>query len=526
MIRKGDFNMINLLRIISIVVVNLTISAFAETFFVLPFDNCSNNGDGSAATCASAAGGAGAFKGFENVLWRNPKNVGKMGPGDTLYLVGGNTYLGGLTIGCGGTQTERIKVSVYGEGTATLDGGGFITNGNSYVTIDGVRGKAIFGDYNYGIKVINLPAQGGYCYYENVEGGGNGNIITRVECNGSDATGNLPNANAVIYNRGGTPFEASYLWIHGPTAGSLDANIRWNKTGILSFGGGVGTDFTSNAIHHNKIEYIQMDGICAGGNSSIYNNEISYAYKGGTHADGIVIQSGGYAKIYNNYLHDQAGGQMIYIDNVGVVSKSNIYIYNNVLVAAATITSSMINLDPEGGNLDGIFIMNNTFYGNSAAYVIRGNGRGANAVSNLLIQNNIFSKSGGGVTGTVYLSTENTFVDNNSFDYNIYMYGASDKIVSWTDGKGRTLDELRALSPPRETHGKNGIPNFRAPALGNFRLRGIDYLAKDCGADLSSYFLTDKDGITRPYGVAWDIGAYEYNTIIPTPANVTVDEKK
>jgi hypothetical protein len=32
------------------------------------------------------------------------------------------------------------------------------------------------------------------------------------------------------------------------------------------------------------------------------------------------------------------------------------------------------------------------------------------------------------------------------------------------------------------------------------------------GTDLAAYFTTDKDGIVRPQGAAWDIGAYEYTT--------------
>ena len=40
-------------------------------------------------------------------------------------------------------------------------------------------------------------------------------------------------------------------------------------------------------------------------------------------------------------------------------------------------------------------------------------------------------------------------------------------------------------------------------------LAPTDKAAKDAGVSLSSYFTTDKDGITHPQGSAWDIGAYE-----------------
>jgi len=55
-------------------------------------------------------------------------------------------------------------------------------------------------------------------------------------------------------------------------------------------------------------------------------------------------------------------------------------------------------------------------------------------------------------------------------------------------------------------------------------LQAGDAVATDHGLSLAAYFTTDKDGVTRPQGSAWDIGAYEFQTtssIASPPTNLT-----
>jgi len=52
------------------------------------------------------------------------------------------------------------------------------------------------------------------------------------------------------------------------------------------------------------------------------------------------------------------------------------------------------------------------------------------------------------------------------------------------------------------------------PSLGvDFKPDDGDDPTVNTGLDLSEYFKTDFDGVTRPYGAGWDIGAYEYTGI-------------
>src|SRR5439155_25856041 len=59
----------------------------------------------------------------------------------------------------------------------------------------------------------------------------------------------------------------------------------------------------------------------------------------------------------------------------------------------------------------------------------------------------------------------------------------------------------------------SSAPRFAAP--NDFALSEADTVAKDAGADLSALakflpdIVRDHDGVTRPQGAGWDIGAYE-----------------
>jgi hypothetical protein len=57
------------------------------------------------------------------------------------------------------------------------------------------------------------------------------------------------------------------------------------------------------------------------------------------------------------------------------------------------------------------------------------------------------------------------------------------------------------------------VPAFvryaQGSAANDFHLVAGDTVARDTGAALTSFFATDKDGVTRPQGGAWDRGPYE-----------------
>lgn len=78
------------------------------------------------------------------------------------------------------------------------------------------------------------------------------------------------------------------------------------------------------------------------------------------------------------------------------------------------------------------------------------------------------------------------------------------------------------------TDGQSGVPRFASYvpyAVDNdFHLTADDSVARDKGTSLVT-FTTDKDGVARPQGARWDIGAYEAGAMVPSlkaPQNVRI----
>ncbi len=460
-----------------------SVPSFAATNWYVKA-SCGNSGDGTSPTCASSPGGVGAWKNFSDINW------GGMSANDNLLLVTGETWSGqSLNVGRSG-----MTITVYGNGTATIDGGTLNFNAYPSTTIDGVRGDAVSGDYNYGLKFQNYPAGSGCIYSSN---GATSNILVQhVECTGTQQTGG-DDQGGIRLGGSMTNVELAYNYIHGNSSGS------WFISGIVAWINPGGTNPANLRVHHNKVGNLRHDGIKANGNCSFYNNEV-YGVNGSGHSDSLLIQSGGNARIYNNYIHDSQD-QNIYLDNLNNYGVSNFLIYNNLIVNTGGFG---IVLDPEGpsgggvtNGLDNVHIYNNTFY-TTAGPSIRFGGRGS--ISNVFLKNNIFGPAL--YSGYIQVDLPNTtFGDSGALDYNVYMTGSatSPNIVRLSSGV-YTIDGLRTLSPARETHGK-----YAAPVFSGFQLSMEDTVAKDSGVSLSTYFISDMNGISRPQNSAWDIGAFE-----------------
>ena len=97
------------------------------------------------------------------------------------------------------------------------------------------------------------------------------------------------------------------------------------------------------------------------------------------------------------------------------------------------------------------------------------------------------------------------------FDYNVV--SGPERIINYRGAQYKDAEALGARTQFR--HNSSAMPTFVNPAAGDFRLTAADSVAKDAGADLSSLtnllpdIVRDLEGITRPQGPAWDIGAHE-----------------
>lgn len=214
------------------------------------------------------------------------------------------------------------------------------------------------------------------------------------------------------------------------------------------------------------------------------NNRFDPAY----HTNCIYLDQGGSVeyRAYNNLIYD------ISVGSGGIYpvpeSGSTHYVYNNVIYGELG-QQYCVQVDPDhdasgtGAGVGNVYVYNNTFVIENNNYpavraVVRTNKR----ILSLTNKNNHVIGTGVSVTNAS---------------------GTTVVTIITSDNLTQTLVEANA-------EGYEEALLF-VPVLGGSTI--------NAGVDLSSVFTTDKLGVTRPEGAAWDISAYEYR---PTaPSNLT-----
>jgi hypothetical protein len=493
-------------------------TSFATSYYVMPAGGCTNNGNGLASTCAASTGATGAFKGFSNVVW----GTSGVHAGDTLYLIAGQTYSEGLTFGSSGTSwLAPVTVSgPAGSGTATISGHGFDFGDHDWVIVDGVRGNAVGGDTNYGLKFTGLSDSIASVY----AGSSSNQHLKVLHVDASGLSGNNDNFGAITLNGNALDYEIAYNWVH-----SSDNSSQWAVTGILSFSCSCGgsTPFTNVKIHHNKANNFQCDGLKTCGCSSTYNNDVSHI-EGSGHSDSIICQNAQYCAVYNNYIHN-SGDQNIYVDcfadkSVGVSSCDHVWIFNNVLnsVPGHGIIAVTESVGLGTPIMNDVRIYNNTIYATSSYNVWTG--QIAGSFNGIDIANNIFNRNTDGSYYSLQLDVPSSS-HVTGVDYDVYGTSCANCPQVMYDWSG-ILSFAQFQSAGYETHGYYANPTFVSSS--DYHLASSDTAARSKGKNLTSLCTTmpalcyDKDGIARPASGAWNIGAYEGGTLPPLTYSLLV----
>jgi hypothetical protein len=213
------------------------------------------------------------------------------------------------------------------------------------------------------------------------------------------------------------------------------------------------------------------------------------------------------ARIFNNKIGPDIGGPPI--GGVSAHNTAGIFInhYNANQFTGAQIYNNLFRANPnESWNNKFITgqgqIYNNTF--------ISGGGIGISVAFNSQVRNNLFYNVGLGIN--VGGNTAAQF----AFDNNVYYGLTPGSAFYWNmpgplQGMYSSLDQWKQLTG-YDTNSVSAQPSLDA----NYVPTASDTVAKDKGVSFASLFTTDKLGVVRPQGPAWDIGAFEFASGAPT----------
>jgi len=437
--------------------------------------------------------------------------------GDTLYISGGRssqTYNESWTIGASGTASAPITIAVDASnpshnGTVVFDYNADgdastrvgITINQNYVTLTGNVNGA-----NH-IQVVNLRNTSNRRASIGISGSSNmGVIIDHVTFVNDNNPIRMDSANGV------TVRNCTITQLRG------DAGIALN--------GSSGT-WDNNKIDDNYLEPMVSaiggpDGIQGSSGISIYRNTIkevtTRTYTSDQHPD-MMQMTGNYLKVYGNEFIN-VGDSVFDYDAYANSTPHDIWVYNNVfrIVTAIDPYPEYFRMYCSSGNIASITnvkIMNNTFIDNNdgVSNIRVDTFRGNPTATGNEVKNNIWYNAGRGTSTPAFSIDDSAGFTSNSFsiDANVYFQTSGTTSIRFRGTVYSAPDWIAAKEP----HSTTAQPLFEFYTPGNtnndLHLQSGDTVAVGHGLSLASYFTTDKDGVSRPKGAVWDVGAYEYH---------------
>jgi len=499
----------SLLSIFFLLLLLLPCMANARNWYVDKDASGSNNG----------TSWANAWRSFSSVVW-GPRGVKA---GDTLYISGGRTsktYSEMWSVDASGTNGNPITIAVdpnnaSHNGVVIFDydslgdeaDGEAINCSESYIAINGnVNG-------NKQISVRNLRDQIDSIDASAIRGDGGGHITIQsvevINCNNgfyfTSSSDSIEIKNCSIQVRGDMA-----VAVFG-SANAWDQNLVHDNEIELLF---------NNSAPPGQSGYAGPDGVQCGSGMSIYNNtfcvtKTTSVYTSSQHPDCLQV-TGNYIKVYNNEFIN-IGDSAFDFDCWDNSTPHDVRIYNNVFRITSKVDDypEYFRMYTSRGAITSITnfkILNNTFIDNDDWAVISFRSFGGHpSGSGNEIKNNIFYNCGNGrYKPVIHIDDSNNFTGNSwDFDGNLYYHPQTASYIAF---RGTNYTAPRWVSG-NESNGTTNQPTFVSyteyGGNNDLHLGSADTAAKDRGLDLSLYYTTDHNGVSRPQGFGWDIGAFE-----------------
>ena len=428
--------------------------------------------------------------------------------GDTCVFKGGITYTGRIDADWSGSSGNVItyisgEVSPYswGAGRAVISGTGIsLSLGSGFNGVLSLMSKSYL--TVKGLEVINCISGG---YYGSIGwiGDSGGNIIIDG-CHTHDGAGN------------GIMFQG--LWDTGTNpSGFTIVNCELETEGWhgLQIRGGINNLTIEDDIIHDNGAIDDGDGIFIGSGGTAVQDTV--VIRGNVIYDnftkGPCLVSGNNILIEDNYFYNTAqeaiGLTIATMSWQPNTSTNNVIVRNNVIDLDTQFEGAIrINCALHATHtMDGIEIYNNIIIQRGQYYGIWISENVSTedpAIQNVVIKNNIIESEAG--SKVVVYAKSSKVTTGFACDYNHYTYDGNANPFVW-EGVAKSLAQWKVLGWDTFVHVQDVDPDLDV----NYRLN-VGSSCIDAGVDLSGEgFSDDKDGVTRPRGPAWDIGAYEYS---------------